>query len=278
LQVSTTFTQLNGVSLFSELYIESTAVCFLFWAQVAGSAEVAELKQQVQQAASNAAILSQYHDKLFNTLGAEFVLAVKHIAALEVCLMEPFQFCLRFTSLCGERVTHVLFCHSHLVPSLSLHLPLYRWQNVIISAGDTPPARPDFVHHDTDAPSLPPHMQYMVNEHAATIVAHAAERLERRRQSGDSKEEDSDEDHGDEAILLQLEQQQHEMNAAVFQHQQQQFMQRQMMQQHMMAQHIMQRQQQQFGGVKGDDAEDDEDDEAELASEDELEETSQTDF
>jgi hypothetical protein len=69
---------------------------------VASSAELAELKQQLQQAASNAAILSQYHDKLFSTLGAEFVLAVKHIAALEVCLMKPLKVNPRLIPLHGD--------------------------------------------------------------------------------------------------------------------------------------------------------------------------------
>ena len=95
------------------LVLEWANAFFLFELQVAGGAELAELRQQLQHAASNAAILSQYHDKLFSTLGAEFVLAVKHIAALEACscklihdsilIHSTFQSIIHFIPMLAER-------------------------------------------------------------------------------------------------------------------------------------------------------------------------------
>jgi hypothetical protein len=41
-------------------------------------------KHQLQEASAQATLSAQYYDRLFRTLGAEFVLAVQHIGVLEV--------------------------------------------------------------------------------------------------------------------------------------------------------------------------------------------------
>jgi len=54
--------------------------------QAERTAQLAQAQQQLSDSAVQMSVATQYYDRLFRTLGSEFVMAVKHIGSLELAL------------------------------------------------------------------------------------------------------------------------------------------------------------------------------------------------
>ena len=54
--------------------------------QAERTAQLAQAQQQLSDSAAQMSVATQYYDRLFRTLGSEFVMAVKHIGSLELTL------------------------------------------------------------------------------------------------------------------------------------------------------------------------------------------------